>query len=117
MLSELDPASRQDIELSYKDYSNNQGPNRFQGRINPPRASNKEHACGVDLGNAYLIMDTSGRRAGPEEDLDYVVREYTDANRGAWLGTYVGLSPEDLAKRPDYVNWGLGWVTICFDSL
>ncbi|KAH6692694.1 hypothetical protein F5X68DRAFT_229047 [Plectosphaerella plurivora] len=61
MVSSLDPASRQNASLVFEPYGpGNRKPNRFAGKVSPDGVwrTSDELACGVDLGNAYLIMDS-----------------------------------------------------------
>ncbi|PVH92373.1 hypothetical protein DM02DRAFT_619982 [Periconia macrospinosa] len=106
MLSSLDAASRQDIKLSYEEYSNEaHRPDRFGGRVKPAgvwRTSNETQACGVDLGTAYLVMH-------PDPNLKYAdaaVKESPDGTKGPWRGL-----------GSDLPNPQLGQIIICFDAL
>ncbi|KAI9147145.1 hypothetical protein HJFPF1_13177 [Paramyrothecium foliicola] len=123
IVSSLDPASLQDLNLSYKSYQDDEldRPSRYWDRVSPPgawRTVNDEHNCGVDLDNAYLLMDTKDHNPGAvESGTKYVISEFPEGNWGAWHGTKVGIAPEDVAGRPPYAEWSLGSVTVCFDSL
>lgn len=121
LLSSLDAASRQNITLSYEEYNGtNHKPHRYADKVDPSGVwrTTDELACGVDLGNAYLVMDTSKWPSTEVAGLEYqVINEYGQLNRGPWLDAGVTLSADDKTEYPTVPDKSLGWVSVCFDSL
>lgn len=115
LLSQLDASGQRDLNVTYKKYDEGRAPSRFQGHVNPLGVwrSDDDRACGVDLGNAYVVMDTRG-----PFNVDGFPGGYAYKDRNAFDGPEYGpwrrIDVEDDAPDP---LTRLGNVTICFDSL
>ncbi|KAF2727921.1 hypothetical protein EJ04DRAFT_569950 [Polyplosphaeria fusca] len=115
LLSQLDASGQRDLNLTYKKYDEGRAPSRFQGHVKPLGVwrSDDQRACGVDLGNAYVVMDTRGPfdSAWFPGGYDYDGKKGLD---GPGHGPWRRIDVEHDAQDP---LTSLGNVTICFDSL
>lgn len=117
MLSSLDESFRQYLELRQVGYPKNEMPRRFGGRVNPSsvwRATGDDD-CRIDLGNAYLIVDTS--TAADKYGKKDFLSEAPDAEKTYLSEDGIPIEQQLEQSQGPWLATDMGKMTVCFDSL